>query len=83
MFTVYILRDKNGKFYKGLTNDLPRRLQEHHRGKTKSTSRMENLEVIYTETFNTFDDARKRELYFKSGAGRRYLKKKLSIGPLA
>ncbi|MFA5174816.1 MAG: GIY-YIG nuclease family protein [Patescibacteria group bacterium] len=75
MYNVYILKDENGKLYKGFTNNLNRRLSEHKRGKTKTTARMKNLEVIYTEVYNDFDVARKRELYFKSAAGRRFLKK--------
>jgi len=40
---------------------------------------MKELEIVYTEEYNTFDEARQRELYFKSGAGRRFLKK--ILGP--
>lgn len=78
MYTVYVLRDDNGKFYKGLTNNLDRRLKEHRFGGTKTTSKMKNLIVVYTERFENFDEARKRELYLKSAAGRRFLKKILN-----
>ena len=74
MFTTYVLRDKNGKFYKGVTGDLNRRLKEHRKGDTKTTKRMESLSVFYTEKFETFAEARARELYLKSAAGRRFLK---------
>ncbi|OGZ33476.1 MAG: hypothetical protein A2Y98_03045 [Candidatus Portnoybacteria bacterium RBG_19FT_COMBO_36_7] len=74
MYTVYVLKNQHGKFYKGLTNNLSRRLSEHKRGKTQTTSQMGNLTVFYKEEFNNFKEARKRELYFKSAAGRRYLK---------
>ena len=37
---------KNNKLYKGLTNNLDRRLKEHKSGKTITTSRMKNLEVL-------------------------------------
>lgn len=80
MLTVYVLRDKNGKLYKGLTNNLVRRLNEHRIGKTVTTSRMEGLEVLYKEEYDNFEQARKRELYLKSAAGRRFLKKKLNLG---
>jgi putative endonuclease len=75
MYTVYVLRDQAGTIYKGCTNDLKRRLKEHRSGKTKTTSRMLRLRVVYIENFETFIEARKREVYFKSAAGRRYLKK--------
>ena len=77
MYTVYVLQDSNNKFYKGMTNNLFRRLQEHKRGKTITTSKMDNLKVVYVEKFNTFEEARKRELYFKTAAGRKFLKNKI------
>jgi putative endonuclease len=77
MYTVYVLRDSFGKIYKGMTNDLDRRLSEHKSGHTITTSKMKNLFVIYTENYNSFQEARKRELYLKSAAGRRFLKNKI------
>ena len=79
MYIVYVLQDKNGKLYKGLTNNLQRRLSEHRRGKTFTTSKMEGLKVVYTEEYRIFDEARKREVYFKTAAGRRFLKSKLNL----
>jgi putative endonuclease len=80
MYVVYILQDKDGKLYKGLTNNLQRRLAEHKRGKTTTTRRMANLEVVYSEKFETLQKARKREIYFKTAAGRRFIKNKLNLG---
>ncbi len=60
-----------------MTQNLDRRLREHRQGHTKTTSRMRNLAVAYTEEFDTFESARKRELYFKSAAGRRFPATKL------
>lgn len=74
MFTVYVLQDEDGKVYKGMTNNLERRLKEHKSGHTVTTSRMSNLKVAYIEEYEKFEDARKRELYLKSAAGRRFLK---------
>jgi len=79
MYTVYVLKDKNGKFYKGLTNDIKRRLKEHKAGGTITTQKMKDLKLIYKEDYNNFKEARKRELYFKSAAGRRFLKKELEL----
>ncbi|MEK7576442.1 MAG: GIY-YIG nuclease family protein [Patescibacteria group bacterium] len=78
-FTVYVLRDENGKFYKGFTNNLERRLLEHRSGHTRSTRWMQNFKVVYTEKYATFEEARARELYLKSAAGRRFIKKILGI----
>ncbi len=74
MYTVYILQDENGKLYKGMTNNIERRFKEHSQGKTKTTARMGKLKIIYTENIKTFEEARKRELYFKISAVRRYIK---------
>ena len=75
MYTVYVLKSVDGKLYKGMTNDLKRRLKEHRRGKTVTTRKMKNFVLIYKEEYLIFEDARKRELYFKSAVGRRYLKR--------
>ena len=77
MYIAYVLQNKEGKLYKGVTNDMERRVKEHNWGKTKTTRNMGQLVVVYSESFDTFEEARKREVYFKSSAGRRFLKKKL------
>lgn len=79
MFTVYILQDAKGKMYKGMTADLSRRIVGHKTGNTRSTRNMKGIEVIYQETFETSEEARKREKYFKSAAGRRFLKTRLYL----
>lgn len=77
MYYVYVLKDKVGNFYKGLTNNLDRRLKEHKSGQTKTTKKMNGLEIVYFEKYDIFSEARLREKYFKTAAGRRFLKKKL------
>ena len=79
MYSVYVLKDDDGKLYKGMTNNLPRRLKEHRSGKTKTTRAMRDLVLIYKEEFMNFVEARKRELYFKSAAGRRFLKTVIKV----
>ncbi len=76
MFVVYILQDNEGNLYKGMTSDIERRFREHVSGKTKTTRSMVGLRVIYTEEYETSLDARLREKYLKSAAGRRFLKQK-------
>ena len=80
MYNVYILKDDDNKLYKGLTGDLSRRLSEHRRGKTKTTRRMNNLRLVYVEEYENLNEARKREKYFKTAAGRRFIKNKLGLG---
>jgi putative endonuclease len=76
-FYVYVLRDNKNKLYKGVTNNITRRLKEHRSGKTRTTSNMEDINVVYTEIYDNFPEARKRELYLKTAAGRRFLKEKI------
>ena len=70
-FRLYLLPCSLGSY------NLKRRLCQHKSGNTITTSKMSNPEVAYFEEFDNFNDARKRELYFKSAAGRRFLKNKL------
>ena len=79
MYTVYILKDKNNKYYKGLTNNIVRRLKEHKSGHTITTSKMKDIELIYKEEYVAFNEARAREKYFKTAAGRKMLKKLLNM----
>jgi putative endonuclease len=75
MYFVYILRNKiNTQHYKGMTNDLDRRIIEHNQGKHKSTSPYRPWEIAYFEEYDTFEEARARELFFKSGSGRELIK---------
>lgn len=64
-----------------MTDNLERRLLEHKRGKTITTRKMKNIRLIYKEEFDNFKEARKRELYFKTAAGRRFLKNNIKLDP--
>ncbi|MBK7183035.1 MAG: GIY-YIG nuclease family protein [Bacteroidetes bacterium] len=77
MYFVYILRSlKDGRFYKGMTSDIERRIYEHNSGQTKSTKAYLPWELVYSESHETREEARKRELYFKSGIGREVINKR-------
>jgi putative endonuclease len=78
MYFVYVLKSKiNSQLYKGITNDLERRISEHNQGKHKYTSQFLPWEIAYFEEFATLHEARSRELFLKSGTGREFLKRKL------
>jgi len=78
MYYVYLLKsEKDGKFYTGSTDDLKRRIVEHEAGYVKSTVRRKPLKLIYYEACLNEEDARKRERYLKSGAGKKYLQNRL------
>jgi putative endonuclease len=75
MFQVYILQSlKDGRTYTGYATDANVRLVDHNFGRVDATKNRRPLEIIFTEDVNSLKDAKKRELYWKSGAGRRKLK---------
>jgi putative endonuclease len=77
-YFVYVLMSlKDGRLYKGQTNNLGNRIIEHNTGKTKSTKGYLPWELVYFESFKTREEAVLREKYFKTGSGREFLKGKL------
>ncbi len=78
MFYTYILKSKkDGKMYTGYTDDLRKRFKEHNLGKSLHTKSRGPFELIYYEACTEQKDARSRELYLKSGKGKRYIKSRL------
>lgn len=78
MFYVYVLFSSNfDKFYVGMSTDLDRRLTEHNSGKTKSTKPFLPWIIVHFEHFKTRQEARIREKYLKSAAGRKWRKKNI------
>ena len=73
MFYVYVLYSTSHKrYYVGLTNDIERRLVEHNAGKMPSTKAYLPWIVVHIEKFETRLEARSREKFLKSAAGRRW-----------
>lgn len=75
MGTVYVLQSLlDGKTYIGSTDNFERRLEQHNSGYVKSTKYRTPFKVLFTEQFLTLSEARKKELWWKSGTGRKKLK---------
>ena len=63
---TYILKCADGTFYTGWTNDLDRRLAAHNAGKGgKYTRSHRPVSVAYFETFETREEAMRREVQIK------------------
>jgi len=78
MYFVYVLKsEKDDRLYKGMTNNIKRRIYEHNIGKHKSTRPFKPWKLVYQESFDSRVEARRREKYLKSGIGREFLKEKL------
>jgi len=65
-FYVYLLRCSNGTYYVGHTDDVARRLEEHNTGKgAEHTRKYRPVHLLYTEPFETEQDALRREMQIK------------------
>lgn len=63
---TYILRCNDGSLYTGWTNDLEKRLGDHNAGKgAKYTKGRRPVELAYYETYETREEAMKREYAIK------------------
>ena len=62
----YILRCSDDTLYTGWTNDLNKRLQAHNEGKgAKYTRCRRPVELLYSEVFETKEEAMSREWHIK------------------
>jgi putative endonuclease len=78
MFYTYVLKSKkSGRLYTGATNDLRKRLNLHNTGKSNFTNKDKPYELIYYEGCKDKSDAFAREIYLKSGMGKRFIKNRL------
>ncbi len=73
MYYVYFLKLVNGDVYKGLTNDLKRRVKEHSLGQVDSTKNYRPAALIGYEAYQLKSDAQRREKFLKTTEGRRLL----------
>jgi len=78
MHYAYVLKSqKSGGLYTGYTGNLRKRFKEHNDGSSGYTKTRGPYKLIYYEACLNQEDARSRELYLKSGRGKRYLKSRL------
>lgn len=81
MYSVYVLENQKDKsWYIGQTENLRRRLTQHHSGTGGRTTRSKvgSWKLIYAEAYCDKRDALGREKFLKGGSGRKYLKKQLA-----
>lgn len=73
MYYVYFAQSiKTNKIYVGYTHKLPNeRIEEHNRGASTWTKIHRPLKLIYYEKYYCKKDAKEKELFYKSGFGKR------------
>ena len=77
-YYVYVLESlKDQRKYIGFTENPKKRLEEHNRGRSFATRSRRPLQPIYIEGCLNVADAKRREHYFKTTGGRRFLAKRL------
>ena len=78
MHYVYFLISKiDQSWYIGETSNLKRRFYDHNKGLSRYTNQHKPYELVYYESYLDQKDAKGRERYLKSGAGRIKLKEQL------
>ncbi|MCR4325446.1 MAG: GIY-YIG nuclease family protein [Patescibacteria group bacterium] len=75
MYYVYTLRsEKDNSLYKGSIGNLKRRVREHNAGGSTFTRAHRPWKLVYYEAFLNREDARREELFLKSGKGKERIK---------
>ncbi|MFA5652430.1 MAG: GIY-YIG nuclease family protein [Candidatus Paceibacterota bacterium] len=78
MFYVYILQNKDKSLYIGYSSNLKQRIKDHLDGKGGRTTKNKiDWKLIYYEAYLDKGDATCREIFLKSGSGRRFINKQL------
>lgn len=71
------MSENNNDFYVGFAKNLKNRINMHQKGLVTSTAHRLPLKLVYYEACLNENDAIKREKYFKSGYGRRFLRNRI------
>ena len=76
MYFVYLIQSElDNSLYIGYTTNLKQRLNKHNQKQVTSTKNKVPWRLLYFEGFKDRFDAKNREVYLKSGWGRRSLSK--------
>lgn len=85
MWFMYIAKCKDGTLYTGITTAIKRREVEHNSSNKRGAKSLRSkrpVKIIYTEIYQTENEARKRELAIK-GWKRSYKLKLITHGRVA
>ncbi len=75
MYYVYAIKSVARNYiYVGLTDNLDRRLSEHNNGHNRTTKPYAPFILIWSNSYPTRAEARKKEKYLKSGTGKEFLR---------
>ena len=69
LYRVYVIQNRVGQFYIGLSNDVDRRVQQHNSGISKWTRGKRPWTLIWQSDEMNLSSARKLELLLKRQKG--------------
>ena len=79
-YVVYILYSQRcAKTYTGFTSSLIQRFHSHNNSEKGFTTRCRPWTVVHVEFYMTKREAMDRERFLKTGAGREWMRKNLTI----
>jgi len=71
---LILFSQKDFQLYTGFSSNLEARVEKNNNGGNKSTSYRRRLILIFSEFYLFEEDARKREMYFKTSMGKKAIK---------
>lgn len=77
---VYILKNKQGRFYIGSTDNLVRRLHQYEFGHTQTTRNMKEFKNVLAQEYPSLGIARKIERKIKKLKRKDYIEKMITDG---
>jgi len=78
LYYTYVIQSEIDHLnYIGWTDDLKARLAKHNSGLVVSTKKRKPFKLVYFEACMSKTKAIKREKYFKTGFGRRFLNNRI------
>lgn len=80
MSFVYILKNEQGKYYIGSTFDIEKRIKQHLNGYTHSTKRLGSFVLVFSQKFESLQDARSVEYKLKKLKRKDYIDKIVEDG---
>lgn len=72
VYVLFSLKDK--LLYIGYTTNLQKRFSDHNKGYSEATSPRRPFILLFCEYYLSMKDAKRREEYFKTTAGKKALK---------
>jgi len=79
-YRVYVLQNREGKFYIGLSDDVGRRIDQHNSGESKWTKAKGPWQLVWQSEVLSLSDARKLENRLKrQGRGKGFTRLQVCI----